>query len=451
MNIVIFLVTSLLTRLLGFLTPAIWYDEAVTYYRASLPWSLYTQDISDVTGPNAWEIFLRPFSHGPVWLLRLPALISAMIALYLAWRIMEHLNFTTYQKYTAAIGMALLPGLLWQAQDARYYAVIAALYLGAIWYALNKRWLGLTACCGLLAWVQPVGAAYGAAALVIALLNRFPVKRLVPIGLVVAAAWVPRYIFLIIRSDQFWLTSVDTSYVLVQTVQALFVNTLPLVGCLVAICGLIILLITSLYRSRSTRDTIIIAAATLPALAMLVVSIYKPVYFYRPIQPLAIPFCMLIGLMISPHARKPLTWIAPAIAGLLLLVSFVRYNPADRGGDLDLAAAVIQRNWQPGDLVVYITPLTAFPFSHYIPDLDHCILDMDIGMNVGPPVIRGYDRCPLSRLSAPGRVWLVWIREPAIAASVHASLEQITAGLIPVARTNAWQFAQIEIYLLDNK
>jgi hypothetical protein len=458
-----YLLLSLSTRLLGFATPSLWYDEAVSKYRASLPWLQYLHDTSEYVGVNLWEIVLRPFAYGPVWLLRIPALACAMLAIYLTWRLMDRLQFTKIQRYTTAAFLAVLPGLIWIAQDARYYAALAACYMGALWFAMKRSQLGLIACVGLAAYVHPVGAAYGVAALLIAWIAGMSFKRVFVAGVLSAMAWIPRYVafaapgilprdespILGTVSGEFWLTKINGLYVIEQTIQAVFVNTIQGWLLIFIMAGFVALVIAFLVRIRNRSAVIVLCALFIPAAIMLFVSfMYKPVYFYRPIQPLCYALCLFVALAISP-GRTWYTWIGIGITSAVLLVSFVNYDPETRGGHIEQTAAVINKNWQAGDKIVYVTPLTAFPFSPYLPDRERCILDMPIGLNLGPLNIQGYEMCPAYRLAGPGRVWLVWSTDPAIPENIHATLRTYTAGLVPVAVTDAWQFATIEVYLLN--
>lgn len=449
-----YLLTALLTRLLGFNTASLWYDEAVSQYRSSLPWALYLRDQSDYNGVNLWDVVLRPFAHGPTWMLRLPALACSMLAVWLAWKIMDRLQFTRSQRITAAVGIVLLPGLLWQAQDARYYAAVAALYLGAIWYALACRPLGLAACAGLLVYIHPTGAAYGLAALLIGWIGWMPFRRVALASLISIAAWIPRLFTLVFSpssTGDFWLMRTDLSWVAGQSVETAFVGTLPGALQYIALFGFVVVVFVYLVQVRTRGGVLVAASLFVPALIMYVVSvIYQPVFFYRPIQPLCYSLCLFVALAVAP-GRRWHTWIGAGAAAAVLLAGYTAYSPADRGGHIDLAADVIRTHWQAGDRIVYVTPLTAFPFNVILPDLDHCLLDTPIGPNVGPNVITGYNYCTYADLDGPGRVWLVWPREPAVDPSVHAALGDLTSGMVPVAVAENWQFAPIEIYLMEDK
>lgn len=440
-----FLIVSLIIRLLGFFTPALWYDEAVSKYRATLPFAQYLTDTADYNGANAWEVLLRPFAAGPVWLLRLPALLCALLALWLCWKLMEAWGFAQHQQRTAAVGLALLPGLLWLAQDARYYSALGALYLGALWFGTQRRPLGLLACAGLLPYIHPVGGAYAAAALLIAL-RWLPFRRVTALGGLAALSWMPYYYRMVfMQRGQFWLEQVSPAWAFYQTVQALFVNTLTWQWGIFALVLLLVILSLGGLAIRRDSGLLTFAAATLPAVFMLVVSIWKPVYFYRPAGPLAYPLLMLAGLTLAP-TRKWYSWILPGLAGLVLLVGLVNYDPAARGGYIDQAAATIRANWQSGDRIIYVSATTAYPFVYYLPDLDYCLFAGSADPSL-TPYNPGHAACEELPATSPGRTWLVWPRSPLFGPETTRLLTEYTTGLRPLYTTSAWHFAPIEVYL----
>ena len=65
-----FLAAALAIRLSGINSASIWFDEAISRYRASVSLADYFTYMSSYTGTNLWELILRPFAAGSVWLLR---------------------------------------------------------------------------------------------------------------------------------------------------------------------------------------------------------------------------------------------------------------------------------------------------------------------------------------------------------------------------------------------
>ena len=399
----------------------------------------YLTNSLDYTGANLWEFILMPFSHGPAWMLRIPALIASIGALWIAWLIMDELKFTGTQRITAAIPMILLPGLVWQSQDARYYAGISLLFIAAIWFAIKSKPLGLLACMGLLPYIHPTAPAYAIAALLIAWMNRMRFWTVVKVGALALVAWMPRLIQAITISNSnggFWLTHISLSYALEQTAQAFAVNTLNTFGAALLIGLLAYLVIQSMMQIFERRDMLIVLTACLvPTIIMLVVSIIKPVYFYRPEQPTAIALCLLIGLTLAPASNWK-SKVAPILGSFLLLVMVANYNAAIRGGYIDRSAAAIRDGWHDGDRIVYVSLTAALPFDIYLHDLPACLL------------IHGNEGA--SDFSMPGctlddihNTWLVWPQDIST-----DQLVQLTNGLIPVSRSQTWQIAPVEVYYI---
>lgn len=436
-----FLLSALAIRLIGFNTSAIWFDEAVSKYRAQLPLAAYAGNQLDYTGMNLWELILRPFAHGPVWLLRVPSLLAAMGALWIAWLIMHELQFTRAQRITAAVPMVLLPGLIWPAQDARYYAVIGLLFIAAIYYAIKLRPIGLLACMGLLPYIQPIGPAYAIAALLVAWRHGMPFKRVMIVGALASIAWIPKMlqalgVFDAQRAD-FWLQAFGLPWILEQTAKAFDVNTLDLWGSV----ALLLLICIMLVRGIRPMRGILWLAVVVPAAILLIVSTVKPVYFYRPEQPTALALCLLAGVTLAPSASWR-SWTLPALSCGLLVIMVANYGASARGGYIDASAAEIRRGWHAGDRIAYASLTVAVPYAYYLADLPGCLIDFP-----GLEQSDAFTSCELADLRSG--TWLVWTHDPAVVPPQLASqLAAMTAGTLPVSNAGAWQFSAIDVYYL---
>ncbi len=440
-----FLSAALAIRLLGLGAAAIWFDESVSYYRAQMPLQLYAADFSDYVGANVWELVLHVVAGGPAWLFRIPSLIAAMLALWIAWVLMDRLQFSSAQQITAAVPLALLPGMIWQAQDARYYAAITLLYVAALYFAVSWRRLGLLACLGMLPYVHPIGALYAGSALLVAWIRGMPFRRVAAVGALALVSYVPRIYSMIHPGgprQTFWLGELTFKHALAGTVQAFMVGTIDNGSAIALLWLLLFAAIAAVVRISQRSARILLAATMLPIIGMLAVSLVKPIYFYRPVQPVVAPFCMLIGLTMAPGRRWP-SWIAASIGASVLLTGMIAWDPAMRGSHLDAAAAFIARNWHAGDHIAHAAATTAVPFSLYADDRESCMIE-----GYGP------DRLP-SNLVMPYcdgvGSWLVWSRDDNIMQpDLSAKLYMITAGHLPVWRSDyAWQMAPIEIYYLQ--
>jgi hypothetical protein len=443
----LFLSAALAVRLTGLNAAAIWFDEAISKYRASLPLATYFGDLSDFIGPNLWELILRPFAVGPVWLLRLPALIASIVALWFAWRIMDRLAFTNAQRITAAVPMILLPGLIWQAQDARYYAGLSLIYMAALWFGITRSQIGLLACMALLPYLHPVGLTYAAGALAVAWINGLQFRQATAIGFIALISWIPSLAKMPLQSwngQGFWLTQMTAGYALTQTAQAFIVNTTGAPAALVLLALLLLVLAVGAFRIQDHAVRIAWTAIIVPVIALLAATIIRPVYFYRTAQPVAIPVCLLAGLILAP-ARSMVSKIAPAIGALILIITLANWNPASRGGYIDRGAQVISRNWHEGDQIMYTTLTVAVPFLIYLPNRESCLVPNN-GLDELPPSLLILDEC--SSTAAAGN-WIIWPRDSYMNPELTRQLSDLTDGMIPVWRSDAaWQFAPMEIYYL---
>lgn len=432
-----FLVASLALRLIGFCTSSIWLDEALTLWVARQPFAQ--------SPINLWMWIERLFTAN-VTTLRLPALLCGMAALYVAWRIMDRLAFTQPQRIIACVALAALPGMIWTAQDARYYALMQLLTLACLYFAIEERPLGLAACIGLLAFTHPTGPVYAAVAILPVLLSRN--RKILYAGLGLLPWLVFIYIWrsngsalsTIDQAGEFWLKHPDW---LNGPGAAVFVGTIfaPIGTFLVAM-----LLINAVWNAGSRNVLILLAAVIGPVVGLCLGSlVVGPVLFYRTLIPVLPMFCLLVGYTVGDDdfSWKP-AWIAPGILSIVLLVSLVNYNPDHRGGGIDYAAYVIRENWQEGDVIVYNAGMVALPFDYYL-QRGGQVLYLEDG-NFTP---RGWpENAPefevVSGLPEQGRIWLVWAYDPLIPIHPPETLP------VPVALSEgSWQIAPWRVFLIE--
>lgn len=443
-----FLSLSLIIRLTGFDTSAIWFDEWISKYRAQLPWNMYLTDTSDFIRFNLWEVILRPFATGPVWLLRLPALICSMLALWLGWKIVDELQFNKYQRTIAASGMALLPGLIWVSQDARYYAGLTVLYMAAAWFALRNRWLGLFACCGLLFYIHPIGPAFASGALALSTWkNGISLKRLVVFPFLLCASWLPEIanISKSLYVGRFWLGALTVENIYYSTLTGFFVSTIDPISPLGVLVVIGLAIIASWVLFRFTPQNIGPAILLLiPYFILLIESaLWENIFFYRPLTVLGIPFALTLGSLIAPKLNNtsPLAWYPALLAGFVFLIGIAHYDASVRGGDLQQLTDHIRRNWQAGDVIVYTASTIAGPVDYYLHDLNACLYPW-------PGETFTFRICEASDLKR--RAWLLWPRDPYLDPALNQQMTKLTADLVPMwTITSNWQMSPTDLYLLN--
>lgn len=438
-----FLLLASLLRLTGLTAPDLWYDEWLSWYRASLPIRDYFIDSYEYTGANLWEILLRPFTYPPS-LIRLPALLCGLAALYFAWLIMERLNYTQPQRAAACLALACLPGLIWMAQDARYYAAIGLLYMVAVWAALNNRYGWLFAAAAVSLYIHPTAPAYTVFAPL--LLTKPDWKKLLIGGSLTALLWSPRLyqvLFLAKSYGEFWSSPLTLDAFAYEYSQSISVNTLGPWLYLVFLFALLLIGISlpAARKSPETRAALLIATA--PLLILIVTSLtLKNVITYRTLQPAALGLCLLAGWVL-------VRLNAPSVMALILLAAMlVNYDPSAKDGGLQQITSHIRGAWQADDTLVYVTG-SAAPFTLYLSDLPACQLEWDnLDVNLNPPEVRHIPRCQLQDL--PGRAWLVYPHSPLLSPSLVTFLKFInSAGTSIHLSSEAWQMAPLEVYLLE--
>lgn len=440
---------NVITRLSGWLTASIWYDEAISLWRARLPFSSLLTDGAELQGFNLWEIFLRPFSAGPLWLLRLPAMLLSIASVYMAWLIMRRLGFTKTQISIAMIGMATLPGILWMAQDARYYAPMAFLFLLALWGGFTKHTTTLLAAAILLILVHPTGAAWAISAYMVAVMDGVKIRSILWHAPILVVVGIYKLYSLLGAQgiNDFWLTNTSPVYITIQTLLAFYADTLDGWA---AILGLSVITAILCIKIQQLKDDhclgLLYLAVSMPIVIMLIVgAIYQPVLFYRTIQPGLPMFCILSGYVIRP-TRRWYSWILPVATAVTIVLSIVNWDPSSRGGNIDQAAEFIERNWHVGDAIYYGTGTVAMPFKYYLPDYPDYLLDGYLNRNISWPGIP-FTQAPLENVPAR-RIWLIYPLESTLNEQDAERLAKYSSGSVLVTRIDAIHFAPILVYLV---
>ncbi len=457
------LVAGITLRLSGLLTSSIWYDEAFSLELSRLPLLDMVRLASTDFNPPLWEMLIWPvvrlIGYNALGL-RLLALLAGIAALFLTYRLTT--TWTTGQRvYTMALA-ALLPGLLWISQDGRVYAVYSLLYLAGFAYASRGRWLGLLAICGLLLYAHGTGAFYVFALLLVAVAVQPQAwRRVAMVGGLALVAWLPWLTStLSAASSDFWLVF-DWRYVGVQSVGALFGPTLSgawgLLAAIILALTLLSCVMIWLERAEDAKSIIhsdpgLLIAVVVPVLAMIVVSaVIKPVFFYRPLGPALLPFCLLVGYSITPRRLTWTSWVIPYSWAMLMLVGLAAWTPTQRGGDIESAANLIASGYKSGEVVYHATGTTYLPFREYLGEIPQLISDIP-----QPPALlrRGLGEAfgaVYGDISDNSPAWIVFAKDPVLSSAGQERFFELTSGARLMAVVHGWQFAPIEIWYREGK
>jgi len=345
------LLFALILRLLGLWASPLWYDEILSLQRAGMPIASHLQ-----VHVNLWEIMLRAFAN-PI-AIRIPALACSMLALVLAGRVMHLLGLSRWQRTVGMITIAAMPGLLWMAQDARYYAGISLVYMASLYYSLTGNWLGLIAVSGISFFIHPTAPAYMVPAWVLSIwsIRWDPGVRYAfgAFGLFV----VLRVIGIADRST-FWLEESSPEYLARQfalAIGAAEYNMLPAA----VFAGIVLALGVYDFNPRA------LAVFLLPVAAIVAVSVLVvPVGFYRTFQPALMGLGILVG---SVTDRK----IVPVILMVLLGWMLAQYDPTAHAGHIERGAEAIRSAWHPEDCIRYGDEFSMISMSLVAADLRTC-------------------------------------------------------------------------------
>lgn len=405
------LAVGALIRIIGYTSAAIWFDEAMTIYRAQLPLGEMLSNRSEFSGNLLWELLMRPVVaiNDSAAAVRLPALLLGILSLWLAWMLMEKLDFGTTSRHFTCLFIAFLPSLIWTSQDARQYALLTCLYLLGGWYALNGQWLGLLASAGLISYTHFVGPAFALGMLAVALVVQpWEWRRIGLIGALAISAWLPwvAYRTQLIPLEDFWLVHFQLPLYIREFSLTFWIGSLAgrwlLAAFYVAAGSILLAFITT--RGRHSITLILFLAPLLILLARTLTG--QNVIFYRTLSPLVIPLGIWMGQAIF-EGDRPAALPVLAIWAVLLGGAVAHWDPAARGASIDLTANMIKSDWQSGDILYYGTITAAMPFNYYLPDKAHFIMDGPVDPNLNPPDVAIFQKASLQSLNFT-RAWVIF-------------------------------------------
>ena len=429
---------------------AIWYDEANIIHRSTIPFLTLFQETSENSGDLLLELILRPLlaiSHS-VWILRLPSILAGLVSLWLVWVLMQKLSFSFKQQIITAVIVACLPGLLWIAQDARTYGLLACLFLVAIYFAIEGRWLGLLAVCGLMFYTHKVGPAFAFAAILIAdYLHPKETKKILLVGTGTIVAWIPAIINMLNRwiVQQPWQPHLTLSWFGFSTILAFW--PMKYTEWFFFIAGLLLIrtLFFLFHKGKENGRIIPIVAWVAPILVMTAVSSVTKnnIFIYRTVMPILFPFALWLGWEMGRQKLPSPSWL------LMLVLGMTMWNPADRGGGLDRVADQIRSQWRTGDQLLYTTVTVGMPFDYYLGDLPHAWDDTVQAEFLNIPT---YDRFTLDLPTGkPLRSWVVIPEDGLITPGEKAALLDLVKHQSPEYTIRYMQAATIDVYLVEEK
>jgi hypothetical protein len=440
---------AFLIRAIGLPAAALWYDESFSWHSSRLPVAQTIQLSRLDFTPPLWEILLHWVPSSPLWLIRLPALLFGMLSLLAAWQLMKALYFPRTLRLVSLAVMAVLPGLIWTAQDARVYAFLSFLYVAGALFSVRRTWWALLTVNLLLFYTHATAPVYVVSLAVFALrYHRDDWKAILMASAVPGLLYLPWLLVLSHNVHAYGQAALSIPQFLYALVMAGFVNAFTNEWAALCVSLLIVLTfgISLFRRTLGTVGEMVI----IPLVGMVLASLLLAnVIIYRTLIPLLIPFVIFtmatFGEMNFKKAYFAGAWIA------VLLVCFLTFNPADRGGYLDRAAQDIAAQWQPGD-VLYLGAGTALPVADYLPGKPFFIMDAEQTALLGPDGGRlmGLHYAPLENIPHT-RAWIIFPDDMQLTPTDRARLTAYTHGARLVTTIHYWQTAPLSVYLQEGK
>jgi hypothetical protein len=451
---------GVLARVLGYTASSIRYDEALTLYRAVLPFGEYLQHLEEYSSIMSWELLIRLLAWGgtELWYLRMAPLALGIGALVLTWQVSGQMALSQPARLVVLFLSAFTPGLLWISQDARPYALQTFLFLLALLFTHQRRWLGWAAACGLMIYTHAVGPAFALASLVYALQqNRTEWNTLAKYWGLVLLTWLPAGILLQMNSARqavsgevaagFWTGSLTPGTFTWSFADAFFTHAVAAgwkAALAVALAASLILSTWYAIRTRSFH----LAGLLLPGLAFITVSLsFTNVATYRTLILLMSPLYLALGILIDRRHLRILEvgvsvlWLVVCAAG----ISF--WQPAERGGQVEQLAASVRAQWQEGDIIYYGGGLAALPLDYYLSPRTSYLLDGTMNENVTPGYLRLFPRLSLEQIPFK-RAWLVFPEARQIPPAQYARLLRYAQSGEWVGSAVPFNEPPIQVYLI---
>lgn len=417
---------------------SLWYDEALSLAianRLSLAAILTNQGES--SHPPLYYLLLRLATN---WVgvtdftARLPSAWAGILTIPLLYRVGRQIAGQRAGLWSAFFA-AVFPFQVYYAQEARMYTLLAMLtsfsllfFLKAIRHNRWQHWLffGLTLALGVYThyFTFFVLLAYHLFLLLYwrRYLTIWPAILLTDLLLILI--FVPQLMNFLGQSQEvftnYWLGS-PSPLALFTTIYFFVVSFTMLpqwtfVGLFMVLSWLALGIFELTWRTKKLatlrrRLVLLCLGVFTPLLTVLVISQFKPIFLERTLI-ICTPFLMVLlaWSVANTHRRSPLPYLA-GILGILLMVSLVRFyfEPSVQKPPLRQAAAFINAQFEPGDMVLHTSVGSFVPFLFYpMPDAPYLLWgDPDPRKTKSAFEQFGGKIITRDQLSGRRRVWLV--------------------------------------------
>jgi len=462
---------GLILRLHGLEQNSIWYDEALTIFLTRLPLLPMIRTISFELNPPLWEILEKVvvlIFPQQAWGYRILSLFFSLGILWVGEQILAFYKVQRSLRLMTLILLALLPYQIWMAQDARVYALMSYLYLQGFLFILQKNFLGLLACSGLLLYSNSAAPFYVMTLFIIAFLG-YPHewKKIFYTGFIAILCFSP-WIFIWGKALEGGFFSginvpeVNGERLFFQLSYVFWIDNLSLFNLILSIGGftfLIVILLSftllGLIQKAYHFKLLLFAPALLCIFPILTIFFAGMVYHsghlivYRSLSGVSAATILFLACLLNEY-RKP----SKVIYGILIALSvlyLLSWSPNQKGGYLKEKLENLKPEILSGDIFYHSTATTLLPFKFYLKGHSHYLLDEKFppGFMI-PPFQEAFNlqKAPLEKLDAH-RVWIIYSNDSQLSPQIHERMKAYIHSTKYVEKIEYPQAAPIEIYLWE--
>lgn len=401
-------------------------------------------------------VHLYRASPPPEWWLRLPSALMGVVNIGLLYRVARQLRRPQAEALIAAALMSFSPFQLFYSQEARMYELLLLCALVVLLGYLNGRWWLVSLAGAVMMHTQTMGALFlvslGIAA---TLLDRKQLKPLILSGATVGLLYAPWGAWGLFSQMNLvqggWIPQVTPGGFLYLWHVLLWGEISPLP---VIFPGMVVsfLLAAAAVHAGVTEKLhkLLILMVGPPTLAVVASLTIAHVFLPRPLITATPAFYILIAAALRRQRR----WMLAALLAALLALALHGYyfNPNLQKWPHRAWAAEIERRYQPGDAVFYVSHF--LPFWYYLPNLPTYFLAQDdhapnagfnlstpasiaLGMRlVQPDALDGYERIFALHAQSPAatpyrdRVWAMLQNKRVVWKQEFVREDYLTSGAI---------------------
>jgi hypothetical protein len=219
--------------------------------------------------------------------------------------------------------------------------------------------------------------------------------------------------------------------------------------------SIIIAAIVSLTAIRKNKSLALLGVIAVGPLVLMVAgAAVKNVIFYRPLSPLALPLSLWLGSALPQVGNRFVKWLLGYNWLVLLVIGLLSWSTVAKGGELRDLANNIQLYWRDGDVIYHATATSLLPFSVYLPNHPHILLDEEQHNALLSRDLQDAFNVRRAALEAVPhkRAWIVWARDAFMSdAAAQRRMEVYTQDGILMGEVHYWQASTIQLWLAAEK